>query len=48
MEYKEKILTYPNMVVRVLIPELSTDERERRLTKIKTATANLLRKEVKT
>ena len=44
-KYKEKIYTYPNMTARVLIPELSVGERERRLSKIKTATINLLRKE---
>ncbi len=45
--YKEvKTFTYPGMVVRVHIPELEANEREKRMTLIYKAAANLL-KEVK-
>lgn len=42
--YKEvKAFTYPNMTVRVHIPDLTKEERTRRLQKIHTAAAELLK-----
>lgn len=41
--YKEvKTLHYSNMTVRVHIPELASEERAKRMTKIHNAAANLL------
>ena len=42
--YKEtKLFTYPNMVVRVHIPDLSEEEREQRMKAIKRATIELMK-----
>ena len=42
--YKEiKTYTYPNMTVRVHIPDLTEEERNRRMQKIHTAAAELLK-----
>lgn len=42
--YKEiKTLTYPNMIVRVHIPDLTEDEREKRMRNIKKATESFLK-----
>lgn len=42
--YKEvKVFTYPNMVVRVHIPDLTKEERERRMKNIEKAAAALLK-----
>lgn len=42
--YKEvKTFTYPNMTVRVHIPDLTEEERNRRMQKIHTAAAELLK-----
>lgn len=44
--YKEvRTFTYPNAVVRVHIPDLTPDERERRMQKVKKAAADLLKSE---
>jgi hypothetical protein len=43
--YKEVItMEFPNMIARVHIPDLTDDERKRRLQKIYEASANLLTK----
>lgn len=42
--YKEiKTFTYPNMTVRVHIPDLTEEERTRRMKRIHTAAAELLK-----
>lgn len=42
--YKEiRTFTYPNAIVRVHIPDLSTDERNRRMRKVEKAAADLLK-----
>ena len=42
--YKEtKIFEYPNAIVRVHIPDISQEERERRMTQINKAAAELLK-----
>lgn len=42
--YKEtKVFTYPNMTVRVHIPDITAEERERRMKAIHKAAANLLK-----
>lgn len=42
--YKEvKTFTYPNMTVRVHIPDLTEEERTRRMQRIHTAAAELLK-----
>ncbi len=42
--YKEvRVFEYPNMTVRVHIPDLTEEERARRMKKIHTAAAELLR-----
>lgn len=38
-----KIITFPNMVARVYAPILDSDERERRMKVIHTATANVFK-----
>jgi len=41
--YKEiRTFTYPNAIVRVHIPDLAADERERRIAEIKRAAGQLL------
>lgn len=46
--YKEvKTFTYPNMTVRVHIPDLNEEERKRRMQKIHTAAAELLKSKTK-
>lgn len=43
--YREtKVFTFPNMTARVHIPDITPDERERRMKNIHKAAANLLRK----
>ena len=43
--YKEvKVFEYPNMKVNVFIPELTPEERKRRMAAIYKAAANLLKK----
>lgn len=43
--YKEVVtMEFPNMVARVHIPDLTEEEKQRRLQKIYDATINLLRK----
>lgn len=43
--YKEVVtMKFPNMVARVHIPDLTEEEKQRRLQKIYDATINLLRK----
>lgn len=45
--YKEtKLFTFPNMTARVLIPDLTQEERERRMKQIQAAAANLLKTKV--
>lgn len=39
---KEKIFTYPNAIIKVHIPELSKEERSRRMKQLKKATQGLL------
>ena len=42
--YKEvRTFTYPNAIVRVHIPDLEPDERERRMRKVKKAAEDLLK-----
>jgi hypothetical protein len=42
--YKEvRVFEYPNMTVRVHIPDITPDERKRRMQKIHTAAAELLK-----
>ena len=42
--YKEvKTFTYPNAIVRVHLPDLTPDERERRMRKVKKAAEDLLK-----
>ena len=42
--YKEtKVFTYPNMIVRVHIPDLTAEERAKRMKQIHKAAENLLR-----
>jgi len=42
--YKEvKTFTYPNCVVRVHIPDLTEEERERRMNALKKTTANFMK-----
>ena len=42
--YREtKVFTFPNMVARVHIPDITEAERERRMTAIHKAAANLLK-----
>lgn len=42
--YKEvKQIVFPNMIANVFIPELTPEERERRMAAIKKAAANLLK-----
>lgn len=38
----EKTIEFPNMVARIYRPALSEEEKNKRLQKIKTATANLI------
>lgn len=46
--YKEvRVFEYPNMIARVYIPDLTEDERQRRMKAIHKAAANLLMKERK-
>lgn len=41
--YKEvKVIEFPNMIARVYIPDLTEEERERRMKRIKDATVRLL------
>lgn len=43
-KYKEiKTLNRPNMTVRIHIPDITTEERKRRIELIKKATVNILR-----
>lgn len=45
MEYKEvKTFTFPGMVARVYIPDLTEEEREKRMKAIHREAENLLRK----
>lgn len=42
--YREsKVFTYPNAIVRVYFPDLSNEERERRMKRIQQAAAELLK-----
>lgn len=41
---KKKVLTYPNMIVNVFVPELTEEERNRRMKRIEKAASNLLMK----
>lgn len=42
--YKEvKVMEFPNMVARIHIPDLTPEERERRMKKIHKSAANLLK-----
>ena len=42
--YKEvRTFTYPNAIVRVHLPDLTPDERERRMRKVKKAAEDLLK-----
>ena len=44
--YKEvRVFEYPNMIIRVHIPDLTEDERKRRMKAIEKAAAALLRSE---
>lgn len=46
--YKEvKIFTYPNCIVRVHIPDLTEEERERRMNNLKKVTANFMKAVIK-
>ena len=39
-----KIIEFPNMIVRVHLPDLTEEERAKRMTAIRKATENLLKK----
>ena len=46
--YKEvKTFTYPNAIVRVHLPDLTPDERERRMRAVKKAAEDLLKADIR-
>lgn len=47
MDGQQKTFTYPNMVVRVHFPDLSTEEHNRRMKQIRKAAEDLLKEKIK-
>ena len=47
MQGQTKVFTYPNAIVRVHIPDLAPEERERRLNNLKISAEKLLREVVR-
>lgn len=47
MQSRETVIKYPNATVRVHRPDLSDEERERRMAEIKRSAENLLREVIK-
>ena len=46
--YKEtRVITFPGMVARIYIPDLTAEERERRMKSIKRAAAQLLKNNIR-
>ena len=47
MQCQTRVFNYPNAIVRVHIPDLAPEERERRLNKVKLSAEKLLREVIR-